>query len=188
MLRFTVKGGSMTEYPHLYRDKKNLVFRKGAMMPSQCIKTNKQLNDQDGVQKKIYWNHPLIGLTLFISPLIYIILALATRKQYEGFFPVCPEYNKKRKFHVFYGVLALIVGIVLFIVSAANEELILLMAPATILVLGAIIFLFRKRLLIPIKITNDFVWMKGVHKDFLHTLPQWHPSYEYGAPEAAIFD
>lgn len=179
----------MEGFPHFYRDQKRLVFRKGVMWPSQCIKTNKPLQENEKVRKKIYWNIPYLALLVFVSPFIYILVALLTRKQYEDFFPICSEFNKKRKLHVFFGVIVMLLGFVLFGIAAAEESLIVLMAPASLIVLGSIIFLIMKRLIVPTKISENFVWIKGVNKDFLMSLPEWHPSYEYGGePLAAVFD
>lgn len=182
----------MNQYPHLYRDNKKLVFRKGVNWPQLCIKTNKEISSNEGLHKRIYWHSQAIYLTAFISPLIYIIVAMITRKEYFGFFPMSQETIKKRKIEILISVLLSLLGLILFFASigaADNESLILIMMPlGFFLMLGALIYGTAKRLITPVKISNEFVWITGVHKDFLQQLPQWDPKYEYGFPDARIFE
>jgi hypothetical protein len=74
-----------------------LVVVKGSTLPlNLCVKTG-QPSDGEPVKRTLQWVHPLVTLTVLISPLIMIILYFVLRKTGDISYGLSTEMRKRRK-------------------------------------------------------------------------------------------
>lgn len=159
----------------LYRKGRELVMHKQAVLPDRCVKSNEPANGRR-LRRNLYWHHPAIYLTILISLLIYIILALILQKRARIDIGLSDRWFRKRRRGILIAWLLFLVGVVLIVVGCASS------APhagwaipvgLALALFAAIYGLIAARLVVPARITNEYVWLKGVHPDFLATLPPW---------------
>lgn len=145
---------------------------KGAALPDRCIKCNEPAYGLR-LKRKLTWHHPAIYLLIFVAVLIYLIVALILRKRATVEVGLCERHQAKRRRNVLITWLLVLLGVAGFIMAVVAEDGRYLLAGA-ILLLGAIIYgLIAVRVVVPSKIDDKFVWLRGVNKNYLNQLPQW---------------
>lgn len=165
----------------LFRKGNQLVMHKQASLPDRCVKSNQPAGGLR-LRRSLSWHHPMLYLTLFIGVLIFVILAVILRKQATIEIGLSEEWFRKRRSAILVGwILALsgiaIAALSLLAISDPHGQ----MAwagwgiPIGILtLLGGMIFgLLNSQMVTPARITDNFIWLKGVHPDFLADLPAW---------------
>jgi hypothetical protein len=168
----------------VWRDGKLLVMSKTATLPYRCVKTNTPATTS--LKRKLSWHNPLLFVLVFIGVLIYAIVALAVRKQAEIMVPVCERIRKRRFMFLVAawctglgGVGVTVLGIAISAGSSAHNnssgELVGFLIGGGLLtaIFGTIVCLMFSNVLTPAKITDHHAWLKGVHPDYLATLPKW---------------
>ena len=160
-----------------------LVIRRGAEVPDRCIKTNQPAHGKR-FKATLYWHHPAINF-LLISPMLYVILAIAANKKAIVYLGVTEEVLKKRKRAILSGWGTGIAGIVLFFSSFSVESesvMGVLISLSLILMLGGLIVGITKGYLIKAtRIEYEYVWIRGVSKEYLAFLPEWNPEWRIDA-------
>jgi len=164
----------------LWRKGNILVMWKGSQLPARCVKSNQPTDRR--LKRSLYWHHPAIYLSILISIWIYIILALVLRKSATIYIGLSDEWFAKRHRAMFIGWLLVLAGITMFVLGVGSVDRShtfpwMLLASPFVFVGGAIYGLLAARMVAPQRISNDYVWLKGVHPDFLADLPEWpyHP-------------
>ncbi len=112
-------------------------------------------------------------LLILVSWLVYLIVALCIRKQATLHMGVCEEHRAKRRTAIMLSWLLAGIGVVMVIagISGDAETLIGL---GGLNLLGAITYgLLSARLVSVKKISDRFIWLKGVNPDYLARLPDW---------------
>ncbi len=71
------------------------------------------------------------------------------------------------------GLVLISLGLGGFIFAVANNYPMLILGAALIILVGFIFVIAAARIVIPMKIDDRFVWLKGINKDYLDQLPQW---------------
>lgn len=172
--------GSDGEHPshRLWRDGKILIMHKKAKLPDRCIKTNGPADRW--LRRKLYWHHPLIFLTLLGGLLIYVILALVLRKSADIKVGLCHDAYRRRIYAI---VLGWLLGLGMFVGSFAvlglsrpgqvGAEIWLMPLGLILTVVIAVISTRIASVVSPTKITDQYVWLKGVHPDYLAEFPDW---------------
>jgi len=162
----------------IWRDGKQLVMRKSAELPYRCVKTN--LPADGWLRRKLHWHHPAVYVSLLAGLLIYVILALCLQKKADIRIGLCAAALKRRRWAMAIGWLSALTGIGLCIVGCAgldtpgNDVMGWLVLVGLIVgFAGAITGLAMSSMVSPAKITDEFVWLKGVHADFLDSFPDW---------------
>ena len=144
---------------------------KDARLPDRCVKCNQPT--QTRLKRNFSWHHPALYLLLLAAWLIYLIVAMIVRKQATVELGLCDEHKQKRRRNILIMWALLLLGVVCFVIAIAVED----GSPALLgllLVLGGVIFgIVTTRVAVPSKIDNQFVWLKGINKDYLDLLPQW---------------
>lgn len=177
----------------MWRSGDRLVMHKSSQLPADvCIKSNQPATGQ--LQRRLSWYPPIIGLTILASPLIFIIIALILTKKATIYIGLSDEWaSKRRKRIAICWLLALatvligIAGFWMFVDGSGGRAApgpggidrgglgCIICLVALVVLIGVAIGGNSAKLVTPAKIDNEYVWLKGVHPDFLAKLPEWHP-------------
>ncbi|MGE0327061.1 MAG: hypothetical protein AB7K71_22475 [Polyangiaceae bacterium] len=91
-----------------WRDGEHLVVIKGSALPDRCVKCNAPAQGFT-LSRMLYWNPPWVYVTILLGLLIFVIVALVTRKQGMVSFGLCPEHRSQRtKLHLAAGITPLL--------------------------------------------------------------------------------
>lgn len=162
----------------LWRKGNILVMHKMAPLPPICVKSGQPATQW--LKRSMQWHPQWIALTIFAGLLVYVILAMIMMQRATIHIGLTDEWMARRKTRM---MIAWLLGLgsvaigVLGIVIAANtdrSEFIGLLPIAIFLLLGALIYgQYACSLVRPQRITDQYVFLKGVHPDFLARLPEW---------------
>lgn len=159
----------------MWRDGKLLVIIKGEEFPDRCVKTNEPAHGRRVLQA-VSWHHPIWYLAHLASPLAYVLAANVVMKGDRFYVGVSDQWHRKRRRAFFWSVAIIIVSL------TTSAYGIALLAGGTwwpfclgVLgtVAGLLCWLNASTLLVAKRISSDYVWLKGVHPDFLADLPDW---------------
>ena len=159
----------------VWRDGKRLVMSHDAQLPYVCIKTN--LPADDWLRRKLYWHNPWIYLLVLVSIWIYVIVALVVRQKADIRIGLCHAQIVRRRWVIALAWMAVLLGIVLCIGGIANSQppgnsgWAVALLGLIVLLVGAVLGAVLARIVAPIRITKEYVWIKGVHPEFLASLP-----------------
>jgi len=160
----------------LWRKGRVLVMRKGVQLPARCVKSN--VPAERRLKRSLYWHHPTIYLSILISILIYAILALILRKSATIYIGLSDEWFAKRHRAMFVGWLLVLASIAMLVAGVGMQDQRdafpwLIAASPLVFLFGAIYGLLGARMVTAVRISDEYVWLKGVHPDFLADLPEW---------------
>lgn len=157
--------------PSIWRAHSDLVMTKEALLPARCVKCNAYTEER--LKRKLTWHHPVLYLLIFASILIYIIVALIIRKSATINVGFCPEHlaARKRNLAITWALGLLSIGT--FILGAMLEDMNLFIVSFAFVLATAIYGIVTLRVVIPTKIDDHLVWLKGVNADYLQELPEW---------------
>lgn len=168
--------------PALYCKGRLLVMHKHAVLPDRCVKSNQPAHGRR-LKRRLYWHHPAVYLAILANLLIYVILALILRKTATIQIGLSDAWFRKRRRAIGLGWLLFLGGAGGFVAACSqvgsqspNAGLGILLGIAVALG-GTIYGLLAARMVVPTRMTDDYIWLKGVHRDFLADLPPWpyHP-------------
>jgi hypothetical protein len=165
----------------LWRQGQLLVMDKYAQLPGRCVKSNEPSTKR--LKRNLYWHHPAVYLAIFAHLLIYIILALILRKTATIHIGLSDRWFTKRRRTILiaWGLVLLSIGLFVFgimNVDKTNDALpVWMILGGLCLFLGGLLYgLIASRMVVAKRIDDRYVWLKGVHPDFLADLPDWpHP-------------
>ena len=169
-------GGAQPQNIGPWRDGNLLVMHKNAVLPDRCVKSNQPAHGRR-LKRNLSWHHPAIFLAILVHLFIYIILALALRKTATIYIGLSDEWFARRRRAIIIGWGLLIGGMVALITGIAYVESVdlawlLILAGIMIGLGGALYGAFAARMVAPKRITDTYIWLKGVHPDFLADLPR----------------
>ena len=165
----------------LYRQGNLLVFQKYAPLPNICLKSNQPATRQ--LKRSLSWHPPAVYVGLLLGIIPFVIIALIMTKRATIYIGLSDEWFaiRKQKIARAWGIslLSIALGIGMIALAAASPR----SAGAFVCITGivALVFFFvglcygnfGARMVYPARITTDFVYLKGVHPDFLARLPEW---------------
>ena len=145
---------------------------KDATLPDRCVKCNRPA---DGLHLKrtLYWHNQLIYALILAGVILYLVVSLIVRKTATVNVPLCETHLARRRNKLIVGWLLISLGLGGFIFAVANNYPMLILGAALIILVGFIFAIAAARIVIPTKIDDRFVWLKGINKDYLDQLPQW---------------
>jgi hypothetical protein len=153
-----------------------LVMHKLAPLPEICLKSNQPAKQR--LKRNLSWHHPGYFLFILLHILIYVIVALIVRKSATIYIPLSEEWfaRRRRRMQIAWGLILL--SVVMFCVAIPYVDqqswAPFLMIGAFPLALGAAIWgLLMCRMVWPKRMTDQYIWLKGVHPDFLRRLEAW---------------
>jgi len=166
----------LSPFAGLWRQGNLLVMHKRAPLPDICLKSNQPA--QRRLKRNLSWHHPAVFLLVFVSVLIYIIVALIIRKTATIQIALSDDWLVRRRRRMIIAWSSILVCILLFAVAVPNADS-AQWAPIAIIVaivgslVAAIYGLLACRMVWPQRMTDDYIWLKGVHPDFLARLEAW---------------
>jgi len=160
----------------IWRDGGRLVMTKDAQLPYICIKTNEPADAW--LRRKLYWHKSWIYLLVLVSLWVYVIVALIVREKADIQVGLCRERIVRRRWMIAGAWLAVVSGVVLIFAGIANAQpgnsaWLISIVGLIALVAGALVGATLARIVVPVRITKEYVWLKGVHPGFLTTLPEF---------------
>jgi hypothetical protein len=156
----------------VWRSKALLVMTKQAALPDRCIKCNAPTAER--LKRKLQWHPPALYLLILISILVYAIVAMVVRKTATVHVGLCNEHRESRKLSMIITVFLVVVAALSAIAGVQFETPGLVLA-AVAFVLGAAIYgSISLRVVVPTKIDEHFVWIKGVNTNYLQEFPEWN--------------
>jgi hypothetical protein len=161
----------------LWRQDKLLVMHKNAPLPPRCVKSN--VPTTRTLKRNLTWHHPAVYIALLFNLLVYVILAVILSKRATIHIGLSDEWFAKRRRAILIGWGSVLGSIGMFIAGVSqldrNDALggSLVFGSFILFLAGAIYGLIAARMVSPTRITDEYVWLKGVNRDFLATLPDW---------------
>jgi hypothetical protein len=152
-------------------------MHKSAPLPPRCVKSNAPTVRT--LKRNLTWHHPAVYIALLFNLLVYVILAIVLSKRATVYIGLSDEWFARRRRAIFIGwglVLAsvgMFVGGLMLLDRGDEVAGLLIFGSFVLFLVGAIYGLIAARMVSPTRITDDYVWLKGVHRDFLATLPEW---------------
>jgi hypothetical protein len=166
------------KFPGLWREGNVLVMHKLAPLPDICLLSNRPA--QRLLKRKLQWHHPAISLTILITVPLYIVLALVLTKRATIQLPLTDEWYERRQRRLIFawgtGLTSLSLMVLGFVIAAVGQEPGYLLLVMVGLVGGIASLIMGQELLAlvkPKRITDEYIWLKGVHPDFLDRLDVW---------------
>lgn len=155
----------------VWRDGKDLVTVQGALLPSRCVKCNAPGTPGKPVQ--LWWHHGGYYLFVFLSPIIYIIVALIARNGAVVSPALCEEHKKRRTQANLIGWLGSIGSIFLCLFFASVGQGVLALMSVAGFITCVVIAMSRGRVVTAKRINKVHVRMGGCGEEFLDSLPQF---------------
>jgi GYF domain 2 len=156
----------------LWRSDRILVMSQNESLPDRCVKCNRPVNGQR-LARKLYWYPLYIYLLVLLTGLLGAIVALIVRKRARVKIGICNTHLLQRRIALAIGWMGSLAGIGLLIggVKYGRASLILI---GLFLFLGALIYGVAKAPVVSAnRIDPKYVWLKGVCRQYLDTLPEW---------------
>lgn len=157
-----------------------LVMHQRAQLPAVCVKSG--LPATTWLKREMSWYHPLCYLALLGGLIPFVVIALIVQKKATVHVGLCEEWAARRKRWLFIGWTTALLGLALLVggcTIAANNERELgaffLGVPVGIVVMliGGVAGSIGSRIVTPKKITDEYVWIKGVHPNMLDMFPEF---------------
>jgi hypothetical protein len=163
----------------LWRQGDTLVMHKMAHLPPICVKSNQFATQW--LKRNLQWHNPWIALTLLISPLIYIIVALIVTKKATIHIGLTEEWFARRRTRMLITTVLALGAIGLFALGIALTNQPGVEAGGALTILSSVVLLivalaygqYACRLIYPQRMDDSYIWLKGVSREFLDRLPVW---------------
>jgi hypothetical protein len=169
------------------------IVRKGSMLmlprpvpgqpvvlpPSICIRCGRPA-DGKPVSKNYYWHHPAVYIAL-LSPIIYIILALALRKNMKVTVPLCAQHAQRRGIGVTLAWVLPLVGIAdaIILPQFKVDGGVVALITIVLILAGAVTWAVVANPIRPRKIDQFYGEFTGFCETFLEQFPE-------GVPQPAV--
>lgn len=161
-------GGASSEY---WREgTKALHIERGADLPHRCVKCNAPAVTPVKA-RKLYWHHGGIYFLILVNWLIYLVVALIVRKQFELSPGLCAEHTGKRNRNILiaWSLFGFAVLTTVYAAKAGSGEAGLF---AVACFLASVIMGFiAARIVYPTEIQPGFAVVKGFGEPFLKSIP-----------------
>ncbi|MFO0906094.1 MAG: hypothetical protein U0939_24010 [Pirellulales bacterium] len=161
----------------VWRQGNLLVMHREAPLPPRCVKTNQPATGT--LKRKLYWHHPAIYAALLLNLIIYAILAAVLSKRATIHIGLSEAGFARRRRTMLIAWLGVLGSIGAFFAAftldpETNPVFPWLLLGGIFGFLGFLIYgLVAARLVHPKKMDDNYIWLKGVHPDYLNELPPW---------------
>jgi len=155
----------------IWRNNSVLVMTKEALLPNRCIKCNAPADEQ--LKRKLTWHHPALYLLALASLLIYIVVALVVRKTATVNVGLCEDHSSARRRNILINWALGLTSVAGFTAAVMFEDGSLAVLGAVLLLATAIYGIVTLRVVVPTKIDDYFVWLKGINGSYLQEFPEW---------------
>jgi hypothetical protein len=168
----------ISPYAGLWREGNVLVMHKLAPLPDICLKSNQPAVGR--LKRNLSWHHPAIALTILLGLLVYVVLAIVLTKRATIHIALTDEWLARRHRRMIFAwvtgliCLALLVGGIVLAAQTNDGSYIFL---TLIGFIGGLVVLIAGQsalaMVSPKRMTDEYIWLKGVHPDFLDRLEVW---------------
>ncbi len=160
----------------MWRLGKLLIVRKNAKFPNRCIKTNVPTTRR--LKRKLVWHHWAYYLIILLNIIIYVVVALIVQKRATIYVGLSEQQIRKRRWIILTAWLSVFLGfgmIIIGILGSPNTtwSLVVFLTGIAVFFFGILFGLFGSRIVVPTRITDDYIWLKGACPEFLAELPVW---------------
>jgi hypothetical protein len=161
----------------IWRDGNQLVMTADAQLPFVCIKTNQPADVW--LPRKLSWCPRWVLLLLFLNPIVFVIVTALLNKQAKIEVGLCEECRAKRIRTLILVWISALLGLALFIGSLISLDHpngpapVFMLCGILILLVSALVGDSLPRIVQADRITEDFLWLKGVHPDYLARFPEF---------------
>ena len=148
--------------------KRYAVFQAEADWPSRCYKCNAATENRKKL--KVTYINPWIYLSILITPIVTIVLALIFQKKFTIELPICDRHLRRRRNFLILQwslVTLFVVLIAVAVVADWPEAVSLAVLVFLVLVLTALV----GRMVYVAKFKKGNLWMRGPGRVFLESLP-----------------
>jgi hypothetical protein len=154
----------------MWREGKVLVLRKGCDFPNRCIKCNAP-SVAPRRRYKLSWHTPWLYLLILLALLLYAIVALIVRKTAVVDIGLCERHQKRVLWGRIIGWGGLALELALGIGSGVLDKPELGVIALVLALPWIITTLVVNRLVLPDRIDDNLVRLKGCGEEFLRSLP-----------------
>jgi len=152
-----------------------LVMTKTAELPDRCVRCNRPAEVR--LRRKLSWHRPFLYLTILISILVYLVIALIVRKRAEIHVPLCSEHDRERRKKLKIAWAVILGSLLIGALGFTSQDLVLLVVLGLmIFVVGLFLVSNATQPVVPKKIDESHVWLKKISPAYLADLPP-APSY-----------
>ena len=160
------------QFGEVWQKGSTMEFSKNAMLPDRCVKCNAFV-DGSRLTKKLSWHHPAIYLLIFAGFLVYLIVALILSKRATVELGICEEHRRKRRYGMMVGWMLFLGGIMGAIIGISSDYIGVMTIGFLLIPVGLVWLILAARFVNVKKIDDRFVWLKGINREYLATLPAW---------------
>jgi len=174
-----IDGRVGSEADGVWRDGEMLVMRRLSRLPNICVKTGKT-SDIIGITRKLYWIPDWTWLTLFVGgPGLTAVFALIFGRRQAVDIPINAQEHSKRRFRVYVGFFLVFLGPAIttlyFFISFGFKHsattLNVLIVCGLVSIVGIVVAAISESFVAPNGIDREFIWLRGIHRDLLESLP-----------------
>lgn len=158
----------------VWRENDSLVMFKQAQLPDRCFKCNAPAYGRR-LNRQLWYIHPALYI-LAISPVIFLIVYMIVRKGARVDIGICETHDQRRRMLAVVGGALLILSIVAIVMAIAFETPAAFAGGLLLFLVGLVVVIVGQRFVLPSKIDNEYVWLKGMSPDYLASFP---PSVRY---------
>jgi hypothetical protein len=155
----------------IWRNNSVLVMTKQALLPNRCIKCNAPADEK--LKRKLTWHHPALYLLAIASLLIYVVVAMVVRKTATVNIGLCEDHSSARRRNIAITWALGLASVAGFVVAAMLEDGTFAVLGIFLLLATAIYGIVTLRVVVPTKIDDYFVWLKGIDTNYLQQFPEW---------------
>ena len=162
--------------PGVWRDGNLLVLAQGASLPRRCVKSNLAASGP-ALKRRLSWHHPAIFISILAGLLIYVVLALVLSKKATVEIWLSDRWKSIRRRRIMTAWTVALLGVAMFVLGmafmdgSASWHAMMLVIGFLVAIAAAIYGLLVHRMVAPKRISDSHVWIKGVHPDYLNSLP-----------------
>jgi hypothetical protein len=166
----------LSPYAGLWRDGNILVMHKLAPLPDICLKSNQPATRR--LKRNLYWHHPAVFLALLLNIIVYAVISMVMTKKATIHIALTDQWFAVRQRRMIFAWCLGLLTVALFFGAISQVDR-ADWAPVVLIVsflagIGALIYgLLACRLVTPKRMTDDYIWLKGVHPEFLDRLDPW---------------
>jgi hypothetical protein len=170
------------DFPGVWRHRNVLVVLRQSPLPPICLKSGRPATQW--LRRDLRWHEPWIFLTLLLGwlpgILVYAILAYNKTKRAALMMGLSDEWAARRRTRMITAAAIALAGIAAGVAGCLlngerqNEGWLLLLPVALVTLIGAAIYNhYACRLVWPQRITDQYIFLRGVHSDVLDQMPEW---------------
>jgi hypothetical protein len=161
----------------VWRSGEQLVMHRLAILPNRCMKSNEPMEHL--LKRKLYWQPSWVYILLLLNIIIYAIVSSFVTQKVHIVIGLSDHWYRKRRQRIaitWFGILLSVIGFIVGVslIDRGGQWAPYMVGASLLAAFGFIIYgMYSCRLITAAKIDQQFIWIKGVHPDYLASLPEW---------------